>query len=608
VKQNNWQLSLVFNTFIFFFILLACLTLDSNSNSQIPHFGLQQNSSAQNSFASAKAYRPDSFNRIYDNRNRLKQLQELQLATKLVSLYNLQLQIDPELAEQNLAQKLPADYNPFAHGDLSEFVYGTRVFINTKYREAQEIKFPYLANLRREREQRENLQRAAREQTHKQAIALELVRDYNHRLNNLPKQVNSNSNQPVQATLPELHKAKISERFCYVKFNNPEQQWLHNQQIDIVCELADRKIFPKNTVGLQDFSDTVLETVALAHQANCKNLIKITKSLTELAQNFLALGKGLVQGGYNFVGNIVNAGSNLILHPVNTTKAVANNIANLTKNVAIGLLRILVILADSTDEHNPEGLRPYILAAQDYGHEHYQQFRNYVETVPRLQKFEQIGEFIGEQTLSFTANFLTGKTISVISDAALAAQLHQAMAVKKQADKAKPGKVTWLNKFGAPGKDVARTIGLVVAEEYELATLDGLVASFKNSPANNQTLFNHAEEYFKHNKSGKKAKRAPRAVKDANGTLQKVRIVNTMQRQEFFKKPNIKKNYRPIGNDGIWQKKPGASGLKNAEYLQWDHKHNEVEVYNKKKIHLGALDPQTEEYYKPAVIGRILDI
>ena len=58
-----------------------------------------------------------------------------------------------------------------------------------------------------------------------------------------------------------------------------------------------------------------------------------------------------------------------------------------------------------------------------------------------------------------------------------------------------------------PGKDAAQTLGLVVTEEYELATLDGLIVSVKNNPVNNQSLFNHAEEYLK--KTGKKTKRAP---------------------------------------------------------------------------------------------------
>ena len=176
--------------------------------------------------------------------------------------------------------------------------------------------------------------------------------------------------------------------------------------------------------------------------------------------------------------------------------------------------------------------------------------------MPREQKFEQVGEFVGEQTLNLAAGFLTGKAVTVISYSVMATQLQKAMTVKNKTDKTKPSKISWLNKFGVPGKDVAQTLGLVIAEEYELATLDGLVVSFKNSPANNQSLFNHAEDYLKYNKLGKKAKRAPSAAKDANSAPQKVRIVNTMSKQEFFRLPEITKNYESIGINNIWKKKP----------------------------------------------------
>ena len=66
---------------------------------------------------------------------------------------------------------------------------------------------------------------------------------------------------------------------------------------------------------------------------------------------------------------------------------------------------------------------------------------------------------------------------------------------------------------------------LVVTEEYELATLDGLIVSFKNNPANNQSLFNHAEEYLKHNKSSKKNKRVPGAVKTAPNATKPARVM-----------------------------------------------------------------------------------
>ena len=319
-------------------------------------------------------------------------------------------------------------------------------------------------------------------------------------------------------------------------------------------ELADHELFSRNIIGLQDFSNTVLETVSIAHQANCKNKINIAESFTNLAQDFMALGRGLARGGYNFVGNVTQAGSNLILHPFNTAKAVTNNIAHLTKKVTFSLIKTAVLLLDFDPDHLE--FKFYTSALHDYGSEHYQQLRNYIETVPRDQKFEQIGEFVGEQTLSLAAGFLTGKAVTIISDSVLAAQLHKAIKIKNKTDKSNSKKISWLNKFGAPGKDVAQTLGLAVTEEYELVTLDGLVVSFKNSPANNQSLFNHAEDYLKYNKLGKKAKRAPSAAKDANSAPQKVRIVNTMSKQEFFRLPEITKNYESIGINNIWKKKP----------------------------------------------------
>ena len=368
-----------------------------------------------------------------------------------------------------------------------------------------------MAKQRYVREQQASLASLARTQARKQVIALDLIREYNLRVNNLYQQINSGNQAQVNRLAP--CEIKLPEQFFNTKFSNSEQQLLHQQQVEIVCELADQELFPKNLMGLQDFSGTVLETVALAYQANRQELIQISKSFTNLAQDFMAFGCGLKRGGYNFASNITNAGSNLILHPINSSKAVANKITHLAKNVAMGLLRVLVILADVTDERNPEGMRPYILAAQDYGHEHYQQFRNYIETVPREQKFEQVGEFVGEQTLSLAAGFLTGRTVALLSDSVIAAQLHKAIKIKNKTDKTKTKQISWLNKFGVPGKDVAQALGLVITEEYELATLDGLVVSFKNNSTNNQSLFNHAEEYLKHNKFGKKAKQAPKIVK-----------------------------------------------------------------------------------------------
>ncbi|MCB9985166.1 MAG: hypothetical protein H6864_05700 [Micavibrio sp.] len=51
-----------------------------------------------------------------------------------------------------------------------------------------------------------------------------------------------------------------------------------------------------------------------------------------------------------------------------------------------------------------------------------------------------------------------------------------------------------------------------------------------------------------------------------------------------------------------------TNGLKGNEkkYYQWDYTHGDIEVYNAKGKHLGSIDPNTGEMYKPAVAGREL--
>lgn len=47
---------------------------------------------------------------------------------------------------------------------------------------------------------------------------------------------------------------------------------------------------------------------------------------------------------------------------------------------------------------------------------------------------------------------------------------------------------------------------------------------------------------------------------------------------------------------------------KNKRYYQWDHTHNDIEVYNSKGKHLGSMDPLTGEMYKGPVNGRKINI
>ena len=45
---------------------------------------------------------------------------------------------------------------------------------------------------------------------------------------------------------------------------------------------------------------------------------------------------------------------------------------------------------------------------------------------------------------------------------------------------------------------------------------------------------------------------------------------------------------------------------KSKKYYQWDHTHNDIEVYNHRGRHLGSMDPQSGKLYKPPVNGRSL--
>lgn len=56
------------------------------------------------------------------------------------------------------------------------------------------------------------------------------------------------------------------------------------------------------------------------------------------------------------------------------------------------------------------------------------------------------------------------------------------------------------------------------------------------------------------------------------------------------------------GGRKVWRSRDGQ------RYYTWDGLHGEVEVFNRRGWHLGALDPETGEPVKPAVKGRWLDV
>ena len=80
-------------------------------------------------------------------------------------------------------------------------------------------------------------------------------------------------------------------------------------------------------------------------------------------------------------------------------------------------------------------------------------------------------------------------------------------------------------------------------------------------------------------------------------------------------KPKQKKNPTKIESE-VWKnldkvkgqdRKTSGTG-KNKKYYEWDHTHDDIEVYDRRGNHLGSMDPVTGEMYKPAVPGRTIKI
>nr|WP_245746501.1 colicin E3/pyocin S6 family cytotoxin [Evansella caseinilytica] len=74
---------------------------------------------------------------------------------------------------------------------------------------------------------------------------------------------------------------------------------------------------------------------------------------------------------------------------------------------------------------------------------------------------------------------------------------------------------------------------------------------------------------------------------------------------------NVKKQESSVWKDldnvkGKDRKTTGTG--RNKRYYEWDHTHNDIEVYDKKGKHLGSMDPLTGEMYKGPVQGRTITI
>lgn len=69
----------------------------------------------------------------------------------------------------------------------------------------------------------------------------------------------------------------------------------------------------------------------------------------------------------------------------------------------------------------------------------------------------------------------------------------------------------------------------------------------------------------------------------------KNRTLNTIAKSEFFKRIS---NYYKNWKQGIYKRIRGQKGIEDAEYLEWDHTHGDVEAYDRARNHIGSINPK----------------
>lgn len=99
----------------------------------------------------------------------------------------------------------------------------------------------------------------------------------------------------------------------------------------------------------------------------------------------------------------------------------------------------------------------------------------------------------------------------------------------------------------------------------------------------------------------KQSEKEPKPENRKEIPLNDTRKKNSVGKQEFFNDPDIKENYRSTKNGRVLKK--DGTPLENADKLQWDRTHDDVEAYKKGK-HIGSIDPQSKKLYKPPVPNR----
>lgn len=106
-------------------------------------------------------------------------------------------------------------------------------------------------------------------------------------------------------------------------------------------------------------------------------------------------------------------------------------------------------------------------------------------------------------------------------------------------------------------------------------------------------------------------------MKDADENVDTPGIPDELDDKENVnKEPDERKKNPEKGDSKVWKDLDNVKGMdrktsgsgKNKKYYEWDHTHNDIEVYDNKGRHLGSMDLTTGKMYKPPVPGRTINI
>ena len=149
---------------------------------------------------------------------------------------------------------------------------------------------------------------------------------------------------------------------------------------------------------------------------------------------------------------------------------------------------------------------------------------------------------------------------------------------------------------------VKRKVRSNPGKSKQVATAEGLVFEVEEQAEKAVKKGNQVIAKRKGKRTGGSKNKGPRKNKNAT-VSQKERIVNKITKTEAY--AYLKKNGYENYKDGSLRRKPGCEGLgKNAEFLKWDHLHNDLEAYRSRTKHTGSINPATWEFYKRPVFPR----